>query len=337
MSVAIAVVEVGEPVTPDVDVFLAGLDRPTIFHMPGDDPSRARVVAGTLHGNEPSGLRAIHRVLSESTRPPVDCWFFVGAVEAARAAPGFAQRMLPGRRDLNRCFRAPFRDRDGRVAQATLEVLRTARPELVVDLHNNTGHNPAYGIGHQLDDAHLALAALFARTYVHSTLAMGTFTEALTDLAPAVAIECGRAGDPAADATAYAGLRRLLALPHLEPPVLDAPMAILVDPVRVMLRSGVRVAFGEAPVPGVDVTLVPDVDRHNFETLQPGAQLGWLAHTGAWPLVAIGHDGRDRSRELLRDDAGILRTQTTVVLMMATRDEAAATHDCLFYAATRRA
>lgn len=324
------------PVVAEFGAFVAGLHGPTIVHVAGHDRSRSRVVAGTLHGNEPSGLRAIHRVLADAIRPAVDTWFFLGAIEAARAAPGFAHRMLPGRRDLNRCFRAPFDGVDGRIAARALELLRGTSPELVIDLHNNTGHNPAYGVGVALDGPHLALASAFAGTYVHSTLSLGTFTEAFADLAPAVAIECGRAGDLAADATAHAGLLRVLQAPSLATlPVAD-PLAILVDPVRVQLVAGASLAYADAPVPGVDVTLVPDIDRHNFQGLAPEAALGWLAPGRPWPLVAIEVGGGDRSRALLHDDAGVLRARTGFVPMMATTDVAAAQSDCLFYAASRR-
>ncbi len=325
---------IDDDVCADPDAFLAGLRRPTIFHVRGRDRARARVVAGTLHGNEPSGLRAIHRVLVDRLEPAVDVWFFLGAVEAARAAPGFAHRMLPGRRDLNRCFRPPFDDLDGAIARDALAQLRAVQPELIVDLHNNTGHNPAYAVGPSTDGAYLGLTALFARTFVHSGMSLGTFSEAFADLAPSVAIECGRAGDPGADATAHAGLVRLLRLEDPEALVVTDPMAILVDPVRVMLRPGVTLAFAARPVPGVALTLVPDVDRHNFQTLAPGTALGWLE--GPWPLVAMDEHGRERAHELFLDDGGTLRTRTTFVPMMATTDVAAATQDCLFYAASRQ-
>ncbi len=336
MSDVIDLVELtpGHAVPGDADAFLAGLCGPTILHVRGRDRGRARVVAGSLHGNEPSGLRAIHRVLADRVEPAVDTWFFVGAVEAARAAPGFAHRMLPGRRDLNRCFRPPFDGPDGAIAREALARLRAVAPELVVDLHNNTGHNPAYAVGPSTEGLYLGLTALFARSFVHSRLSLGTFSEAFADLAPSIAVECGRAGDPAADATAHAGLLRLLRLEHPDALVAPDKLAILVDPVRVMLQPGASLAFADAPVPGSQLTLVPDVDRHNFQTLAPGTALGWIE--GPWPLVALDEHGRERAHELLLDDGGILRTRTTIVPMMATTDVAAARGDCLFYAASRQ-
>jgi hypothetical protein len=112
-------------------------------------------------------------------------------------------------------------------------------------------------------------------------------------------------------------------------------MTILVDPVRVELRDGATIAFGDEPYHGADVTLVPDIDRHNFQSLAPGATLGWLRLGQPRPLVAIDERGRECSRELLVADGDALRTRTTIVPMMATTDAEAARGDCLFYAASR--
>lgn len=321
----------------DVDRFLDGLAGPTVFRVAGRERARARVVAGTLHGNEPSGLRAIHRVLREGAIPSVDTLLFVGAVEAARTHPRHAHRMLPTRRDLNRCFRAPFEGPDGRIAEAALDVLRGARPELVLDLHNNTGHNPAYGVSKHIDGEHLQLVSLFANRVVHSRLCLGTFMEAFEGVAPAVTIECGRAGSADGDATAYAGLSRFLRLPGPEPVFISPePMSILADPIRVCLAHDLSLAFGEIPVTGAALTLDAAIDRHNFETIAAGTRLGWIAPGAPWPLRALDERGADRSTDLFVADSGELRTRIAVVPIMMTTDVAVARSDCLFYAVHQR-
>ena len=324
-------------IAPELDAFLDGLSGPTIFHLPGRDPTRVRVVAGGLHGNEPSGLRAIHRLLCTGQRPAVDVFLFVGAVEAARTEPRLSFRMLPGRRDLNRCFRPPFDDLDGRTAAAALDLLSARVPEAVVDLHNNTGHNPAYGIASRVDPHRLHLVGLFAPRLIRSGLCLGTFMEAFDSLAPAVTIECGRAGDSAADATAYAGLVRLCELERLDPVFISPePLMILADPVRVCLRWGSTLAFFGQPLPGVDLTLDPEIDRHNFEAVAHGTRLGWLGPDVPWPLEACDESGQDVSRDLFEEQDGELRTKVTLVPIMMTTDEVAARNDCLFYAVHRR-
>lgn len=320
----------------DVDDWLDRLGGPTLFRIPGRDRTRRRAVVTLLHGNEPSGVRALHTWLASGAEPAVDAIVIVASVAAARHPPGFAHRMLPGARDLNRCFRPPFAGAEGALAATILAALRAARPEAVIDLHNNTGHNPPYGVGAALDPARLHLTAFFAQRFVHSAIRLGALSEATVDL-NAVTIECGRAGDPRADATARAGLERFLGAATL---ALDAAppsgMTILADPVRVTVRPGTRIAFGELPVAGADLTLRGDVDRHNFEPLLPGVPIGWLADGAAWPLDARGADDEDVSHDYFVLDGRLLVTRRAMVPIMMTTSVDAALSDCLFYALHQR-
>lgn len=314
------------------EAWLAALGGPAVLRIPGRDRSRARGVATLLHGNEPSGLRALHAWLRSGAVPAVDLVCFVGAVEAARRPPGFAHRMLPGRPDLNRCFVPPFAGPEGEVAGEALRLLREAGCEALVDLHNNTGHNPAYGVATRADAAVIGLTALFGERLIASDLRLGTLVEATSGDFPSVTIECGRAGDPAADRAALAGLARYAALEAIETRAVRAPrMAILERPVRVCARPEVRLAFADAPVPGADLTLAGDIDRHNFELLLPGVPVGWVAAPERWPLEAHGADGDEVSREWFALRDGLLETRRAAVPIMMTVDAAVARSDCLFY------
>ncbi|RIL08088.1 MAG: succinylglutamate desuccinylase, partial [Proteobacteria bacterium] len=306
---------------------------PTVLRVAGRDRTRARGVATLLHGNEPSGVRALHAWLASGAPPAVDLVCFVGAVEAALHPPGFAFRMLPGRRDLNRCFAPPFdADAEGQVAGEALRLLREAGCEALLDLHNNTGHNPAYGVTCLADAACMNLAAFFGERLVASDLALGALTEATARDFPSVTIECGRAGDPAADATALAGLARYAALERIETRRVLAPrMVVLERPLRVQALPDVTLAFGDAPAPGADLTLAGDIDRHNFELLLPGVPVGWIGARGGWPIEARGADGADVSRDFFEIRGGLLATRRASVPIMMTTDPAIAKSDCLFY------
>jgi len=314
---------------------LARLAGPTLLRVPGRDRSRARVVTALLHGNEPSGLRGLHAWLRSGAVPAVDALCFVGAVEAARLPPGLAHRMRPGGRDLNRCFHPPFEGAEGAAAAALLAAIRSAPAEALLDLHNNTGHNPPYAVGTRVDDPRLALAGLATDRFIHSDLRLGTLTEATEDDLPGITLECGRAGDPAADAVARQALERFLGPSHL-PAKPDRSLRVLHGPVRVTVRPGVRLAFGEGPAPDADLTVASDVDRHNFERLAPGTPVGWLRDGRGWPLEARGANGRDVSRELFRANAGRLETLRPLVPIMMTTDPMVAASDCLFYAVRSR-
>jgi hypothetical protein len=331
--IALRPVPRGADVPASAELLLASLGGPTMLVVEGRDASRTRGIVTLLHGNEPSGVRAVGELLRSDVVPATRVVILIANVEAALAPRPFSHRMLPGRRDLNRCFREPFDGADGAIAHEALRLLREAGCEALVDLHNNTGRNPAYGVATDVDAARLGLVALFAERCVTTDLSLGSLIEATSDDFPTVTIECGRAGDPEADAVALAGLRRLVTLPEIETRrVPDGPMTVLCDPIRVRLRPGVRLAFGAVPMPGADLTLVADIDRNNFQPVMPGAPVGWLGTHGRWPLEARGADGADVSEDLFHVRDGRLETRRGLVPIMMTTDVAVAEADCLFYA-----
>lgn len=310
--------------------FLERLGRATLLRVPGRDRGRVRAFSTLLHGNEPSGLRALHRWLSRAPTPAVDLLCFVGAIEAAHAEPGFAHRMLPGGRDLNRCFTPPFEGAEGRLAEELLARLRAAGCEALVDVHNNTGHNPPYAVASRTDPERLALASRFTERFVDCDLRLGTVIEATEDDFPGITLECGRAGDPAADEEAWRILTRYADADEL-PRKAERALTVLHEPVRVGLRAGCSVAFDASPQAIADLTVADDIDRHNFETVPPGTRVGWLGQSGEWPLEAHGALGADVSRELFAERDGCLVTRRELVPMMMTTDPVIARLDCLFY------
>jgi predicted deacylase len=323
------------------EAWLDRLPGPIAIRLAGRDRSRARVVSTLIHGNEPSGFRAMHALLRAGEIPAVDLLVLILGVPAAQGPPRFTRRVAPGRRDLNRCFLGPFEGPDAgpdaELAHAALSLARGARPEAVLDLHNNSGHNPVYGIGPRLDVAHLELCALFGSRFVLSRLQLGTFVEALDDVAPALTIECGRAGDPAADAAAHAGLVRFFRAERFDlATVATERFSVLVEPVRVRLRPGATVAFADAPDGDAALTLRAEIDRHNFEVLPAGTALGWVHAGAAWPVEATDEASAEISRELFAIEGDRLVARRTFVPIMMTTSPAIAASDCLFYAVRQR-
>ena len=173
--------------------------------------------------------------------------------------------------------------------------------------------------------------AAFAGRAVLSHIRLGSLVEALDGELPAVTIECGRAGDPAADQVAVRGLQRLLDAPERLPAGED--LEIFSSPVRICLRPGVSLAFGGGPAAGVDLTFDSDVDRHNFRTVGPGTRIGWLTAGATWPLMARDEQGREVSRSYFAARGGALETCRALVPMMMTTDPEIARSDCLCYVA----
>jgi hypothetical protein len=317
--------------------FLRWLGGPCLLRVRGEDPSRTRALSVLVHGNETSGARALHRWLRRGRRPHASLLCIVGGVRAALREPALTHRFVPGERDLNRCFRPPFDDPPGPVAREILEALRAARPDCLVDIHNTSTPGPAFAVAPHEDPAHESLAALFCRNLVVTDISLGALMETSGDPCPAVTVECGAAADPAADAIAWQGLLRYLhetEVPGTLPA--GAPIELYHHPVRLELEPGTRIAWGDAPVAGADLTVRAGLEQLNFSTAAPRTRLGWLGPRGLAPLRLRDGRGRELRGDWLQDDAGCLRAALALRLFMITASAEMALGDCLLYAAPER-
>lgn len=320
------------PIADKVEDFLRQLGGPCWITIPGQDSTRTRLVAALLHGNEPSSIRAVHAWLRGDHEPAVNTVIYVGSVAAALEPPGFAHRALPGHRDANRCYGPAEDDIQGRIAAQFKELFATIPCEAVVDIHNNTGHNPAYGIGFGIDPGQIHLTALFADWYVTTDLHMNTMVEMTGQRCPSIAIECGLAGDPAADAIALAGLDRFL---HRHELGLDAAapphIQVLQHPQPVKLKPDISIAFASEPQAGAQLTLRDDLDRHNFAVLPSGSSLGWTQDATLQPFVVSDQNGQDTTERTFINEGGEIKTKIPMIPIMMTTVPAIAQSDCLFY------
>ena len=322
-----------QPLPPTAEAWLASLPGPVVMRYPGVDRSRVRALVTLLHGNEPSGLRAIHQWLSTATdaQPPAtDLVLIIANVAAARSPPRYNHRQLPDERDLNRCFRAPWQDAPGQLAQAILGELVALGPEAVLDLHNTSGSSPAFAVA-AIDDArHRAFAGRFCDHLIVTDLRLGALMEAAEHLFPTLTIECGGSGDPQADAMAATVLARFAASPALfdAQPATDT-LTVFRNPVRLEIAPGASLSFD--PADGADITLSADIQQHNFRLALPGAALATLGPAGLGHLVARDHRGRPVLGELFADQAGVLTPRQPLHLFMATGRADIAASDCLFY------
>ena len=315
-----------------VEEFLTRLGGPTWIVLSGRDPSRTRAVTTLLHGNEPSGVRAIFQWLRSGTRPRVNLACFIGDVEAALAQPGFAYRHLPECRDLNRCFRMPFEGREGRMAAGVLDRLRAINPEALMDFHNTSGRSPAYGVTTRLGEPQKALTALVSDHLIVTDLRLGTLMEAMEDDCPTITAECGGAGDARSDQTALTALRSYAMAETLwDAPHRYAHVKTLHHPIRVSLEAGKQVTYGASSVPGVDLTLRKDADQFNFGVLHQGETLGWVRDASLSVVAARDAKGRDRTREMFAVVEGRLVVAQSSRIMMMTTNPQIAVSDCLFY------
>ena len=314
--------------------FLRNLGAPSALFLPGADAGRCRAFVTLLHGNEPSGLLALRRWLTEGRQPAVNVLAIVASVATALTPPLLSHRMLPGTRDLNRCFRPPFADAPGQLAQGILHLLDAHAPEAIVDMHNTSGSGPAFGVVNHADPQHDALIALFTRRLIVSGLQLGALMELSTPQRPVVTAEVGGRADARAHQVAWEGLERYL----LADSVLRTPapgsveLEVLRHPIRVELREGVALGYGELPRPDCDITLRLDIERYNFGTVDDSICLGWTDADPRDVFRAVDSDGRCAVSTLLQARGGRLMPARPMKLFMITGNAEIARADCLCYA-----
>jgi succinylglutamate desuccinylase len=304
------------------------LDGPSLIHLPGRR-AEPLFVSILLHGNEDTGLKAVQRVLAAHRGKPLPraLSVFVGNVAAAREG----LRRLDGQPDYNRVWPGcvPQGLPEERLMAQVVEAMRGREVFASIDIHNNTGLNPHYACVDRLEPCFLRLATLFSRIAVYFTQPLGVQAMAFAELCPAVTVECGKAGQDAADGHAAAFVEAALHLDHFPeqgPARQDLNLYRTVAVVKI--PEGVRFAFGQGEA---DIVFDNDLDRLNFTELQAGTRFGQAGSDGRTPLQVCDDEGRDVFADYFEWRGGSLLTRRAFMPAMLTRDVRVIRQDCLCY------
>ena len=317
----------------NVEQFLQSLGGPACLFLEGEDTSRTRAFVTLLHGNEPSGAIALFRWLQSNQRPAVNIVCIVGSVGAALEIPRFSHRMLPRARDLNRCFRPPFEDAQGELAEEILEILRMHHPEAVIDMHNTSGSGPSFGVCTHMDRQHDALVSIFTQRLIVSNLSLGALMDISEHSYPTVTVEVGGRLDEEAHELAYEGLCRYFkADTVLAQGDKDWGLELLCNPIRLELNEGISLTYAEQASEGYDITLTPDIEHHNFGCVSADTHLGWAQAPERQLFSALDSSGCCAVSQLVRVEQGRLYAAQPLKLFMITNNAVIAQSDCLFYA-----
>jgi hypothetical protein len=308
--------------------FLENLPGPSWFVVKGSGPGRPRLITTLLHGNEPSGFRALHRWLLGDPRPAVDVHVCVASVEAARTPPLFTWRERRGGTDLNRVFQGPFTGFEGELAKNILTRIEDVDPEAIVDLHNASGSTPSFSLAACVDGRHRRLSSFFTQRMVRVGTPLGTLMEAVVDRWPSLIVECGGAADEESDAVAYHGIKRFTEAASVFDVAGDNAVELLENPVRIRLREGLSLEYAEERSEA-DVTLREDIDRFNYGETAGGELVGWVGDLEAFEASVPA--GRPPLDELLRVRGGRLETARPLRFLLATTRTDIGASDCLFY------
>lgn len=311
--------------------FLINLGGATAIFLEGENTETTRVLCTLLHGNEPSGTRAVYDYLHSGQRPCTNAVFILASVDAATTQPYFSNRMLPGKRDLNRCFKPPFEDEQGQLAKDILGLINELQPECVVDMHNTSGSGPAFGVAIKEDTLHIALTSLFTNDLIVTDLRLGALMELSEQDVPTVTIECGGPNDRSSEIIAQEGLQRLLSATSIfEDTGESYPVKIYHNPIRLETIGDAEVAYGKM-TSGAVITLPEQAEKFNYGTLTQDECIGNLSASGFISLSAKDHNGKERLAEFFEERDGGLYPKHPLKVFMVTNNPFIARTDCLFY------
>lgn len=300
------------------------LGGPALVHLPGER-GPALFVSVLLHGNEVSGWNGLRRLLREHARLPRAVSIFIGNVEAA----ALGLRSLPRQQDFNRVWR----DAHGVEAQMAASVLASLRERglfAAVDLHNNTGHNPHYGVVTDLDAGNLGLAYSFSDKAVYIREPDTVLTRVFAGRCPAVALELGPVGDPRCEERCYDYLARLLALDEVPPAPLEN-LSLFRTLVRIHVAADVDFAFAGDGSEDRALVLTGGLEGINFHELPPGASFGRTTRPLSEVLCALDVDHRNVTDAYFAVEAGDIKVRQSVIPAMYTTDPQVIRQDCLCY------
>ncbi|WP_163834537.1 M14 family metallopeptidase [Spartinivicinus ruber] len=317
--------------------FLQQLGQPTCLFIPGKDTSKIRAITTLLHGNEPSGLIAVHQWLkSHYELPEANILIIIASVKTALTEPLYTYRHLPDERDLNRCFNPPYEDKQGQVAEAILNCLAEYQPEALLDIHNTSGDGPDFAVTINDSKPHQWLSSLFTGLMIKTDLRLGAIMEVVDNLYPTVTIECGGAKTGQSHRTAFQGLQRYLHTPELFAANTFNQIQVLYNPVRLELDDNINLDFCDQPVSGKDLTLRKDIERFNFGVVDDSVHLGWLNNGGDRLLKMSDLTGNDIFHDYFDIKDNTIYPSFPIQLFMITTNPVIAVDDCLFYAVKAR-
>ena len=319
----------------NIEEFLAFLPGPSRIRVAGKDSTRCRVLVTLLHGNEPSGMKALHTLFKQGSEPAVDIFCYLIGTESAGLHPMFSHRQVPGKRDFNRCFLPPYDiDDQGPVCRQLLAEIARLRPESVVDMHNTSGEGPSFGVTTSYDDKHDDIVSLFTDRLVVTDLRLGALMETNTEEVPVVTIECGGSFEEVADRIAREGLHRYFTVEQLfTTEARDYDIELFFNPVRIEMHQASSIAVGENKEAGAEITLATDIEHHNFGLVTPDTLLGWIDPEVMDRMAAFDAERSNHFKRLYREQDGGLYPRRNQKLFMITSNLDIARSDCLWYAA----
>ncbi len=306
------------------------LTGPTLFHIEGlrNPPLFVSILA---HGNEPVGWDAMRSLLGKwsalGRTLPRSLYLLITNPDAAARNT----RHLAEQPDFNRIWPGT-EDKSLPEAKMMANLVKQMKKRGLfasVDLHNNTGLNPHYGCVNQLRAEDLYLASLFSRIVVYFTQPKGVQSMAMSEICPAVTLECGKSGQQQGVEHAIEFLEACL---HVEDLSQHQPHAneCEIFHTQAIVKVPAHMTFAFHPDEVVDLRFRADLDTLNFRELPAGTPLASV-HTQEAPPLDLQSESGPGFDHYFEVKAGQLLTKTPLMPSMLTLNHTNIRQDCLCY------
>lgn len=305
------------------------LNGPTAIKVRGSNNQGARLVVTLLHGNEPSGILALHHLLKNNWQPIYNMTFVVASVDVALAGNRFQHRHLPQEQDLNRVFsiEEPETKIEFRAAEI-LDFIKSQKWECIVDLHNTSGKGPAFGVTTHNTPEHIALSSLFCHRVIKTEMQVGSLMEQNLG-APVVTIECGGANQESSHINAVEGIKNLGDI--LQPLNVSHKVVVMNHPKRLEIDDTLRIGFASEENPMWDVTFINTLEDLNLGRNGTNTFIGWAKDSSLKGLRLRHADDTYSPQDIFKLTNGELYLNRKLDIFMATTNADIAKEDCLLY------
>jgi len=315
--------------------FLMTLTGPTVIDVSGIDETRCRVFTTLLHGDEPSGLIAMHRWLTGNDELPIpntNVRFIICSVEAANISPLFSRRYLDGGKDINRCFSDNNTGGCGFCTRALLreKAIKEVKPEILVDLHNCAGSGPAFAVAPIITPEVLSITSYFCQTIILSGLQLGSLMERKFDC-PMIAVRCGGSNDEQSHHIAYQGLKQLTLNEQSKGFDQNRAVDIIYNPLRLELKPHTSLSYGDHDEGVIGVCIKLNIEQLNYGISRKDQMIGWVDDKGLSNFELINEHGVNVISDYFSCRKNILTFEVDIHIFMATENRSIALNDCLFY------
>lgn len=307
------------------------IDSPTLLHLKGEK-DKPFFISILLHGSEYSGLIILQKILKKYCNKilPRSLIIFVANPKACEQGV----RHLKNQPDFNRIWKGGSSYADV-LTKPVLEYTKKHKIQGAIDIHNNTGQNPIYACINKEEENFIKLAQTFSKNIVYFTKPDSVLSMALSNICPAVVIECGLPGHTQGITTGVHFIESILDKEEKWKrnkiktfPVYHTFATLHIDPDAI-------VCFDSQPfLKEKHLCFINQLDELNFQKLKPGTFLGKISDPSQ--LKLIDESGSNIFNQFFSIKENNLTVKSSFIPGMLTKNIQIAKSDCLGYLMKKR-